>query len=93
MVFVFPLITVVMARNSVVQASTSPISSIIAPIMTLDSSFIPNDICVIDEKQKEANTIKNTRVFLLFNVFFLRSSVNSLSESLSFPRLFAFPEC
>ena len=57
-----------------VQASTSPIKSIMAPIMTLPKSFMPADICVMEEKQKEANKMKNTRIFLSLLVFVLRSS-------------------
>ena len=74
MVCVFPLMTVVMAKKSVVQARTMPIPSIIAPIITLEKSFIWADICVMAEKQKEENRIKKTSVFLLLRASRLKSS-------------------
>ena len=73
MVFVLPFMTVVIARSKVVRANTSPMS-IIVPIILLAKSFMLKDICVMEEKQKEANRIKNTRVFLLFVVLLFRSS-------------------
>ena len=79
MVFVFPLMTVVMARNSVVKANISPMASIITPIISLAKSFILNDICVIDEKQNEAKTMKNTRAFFDFRVFLFKSSTKGNS--------------
>ena len=44
-------------------------TNIITPIISLDKSFILNDICVIAEKQNEAKIMKNTSAFLDFKVF------------------------
>ena len=79
-VLVFPFMTVVMARNSVVKDRTSPISIIMAPIIKLDKSFMLADICVIHEKHKEAKTMKKASVFLLFKVLFRKSSVKEPSS-------------
>ena len=75
MVFVFPFMTVVMARNNVVNASARPITNIIAPIISLDRSFMLKDICIMEEKQNEAKMMKNVSTFLLLKVVLFSSSV------------------
>lgn len=62
-VFVFPFMTVVIARKRVVLARMIPISKIMAPINALESSFMFADICVIAEKQNAEKAVKNTSVF------------------------------
>ena len=49
MVFVLALTTVVMARNSVVQASIVPITITMIANISLAMSFMLDDICVIAE--------------------------------------------
>ena len=54
-------------------------TNIITPIISLDKSFILNDICVIAEKQNEAKIMKNTSAFLDFKVFLFKYSTNDNS--------------